>query len=92
MIMIIKFMQEKVKVRWNSMQKNIFKFYRKFKIYFFNYCQKQFFALHNLRWNDGNPRCTAKVCVRDCTLFIEGMGLEIFTKRSLKSPCPIRRT
>ena len=32
--MIIKFMQEKVKVRWNSMQKIFFKSYRKFKIYF----------------------------------------------------------
>ena len=27
------------------------------------YCQNQFFAVHNLRWNDGSSRCTAKVCV-----------------------------
>ena len=55
-------MQEKVKVRWNSMQKrNIFKPYRKLKIYF--YCQNQLFALHNLRLIDGTSTCTAKVCV-----------------------------
>ena len=44
--MIIKFMQEKVKVRWNSMQKNIFKSCRKFKIYFLLsksvFCHPQF--------------------------------------------------
>ena len=27
------------------------------------YCQNQFFALHNLTWDDGSSRCTAKVCV-----------------------------
>ena len=59
--MIIMFMLEKVKVRCNSMQKNIFKSYRKFKVYFL--LSKSVFALHNLRWNDGTSRCTAKVCV-----------------------------
>ena len=30
------------------------------------------------------------VRIRDCTLFIEGTGLEIFTKASLKKSLPIR--
>ena len=25
------------------------------------YCQNQFFALHDLRWNGGSSSCTAKV-------------------------------
>ena len=59
--MIIKFMQEKVQVRWNSMQKIFSNLTENSKFTF--YCQNQFFALHNLRWNDGTSRCTAKVCV-----------------------------
>ena len=27
------------------------------------YCQNQFFALYDLRWNCGSPSCTAKVWV-----------------------------
>ena len=27
------------------------------------YCQNQFFALYDLRWNGGSSSCTAKVCV-----------------------------
>ena len=54
-------MQERVKVRCNLMQKIFSNLTENSKFTF--YYQNQFFALHNLRWNDGNPRCTAKVCV-----------------------------
>ena len=55
-------MQEKVKVRWKSMQKKYFSSLTENSKFTF-YCQNQFFALHNLRWDDGSSRCTAKVCV-----------------------------
>ena len=42
--------------------KKYFQTLQKIKNFTF-YCQNQFFALHNLRWNDGTSRCTAKVCV-----------------------------
>ena len=39
-------------------------------------------------------QCKTAFNVRDCTLFIEGTGLEIFTKSSLKKslPCPKNMT
>ena len=42
-------------------KKIFFNSYRKFKIYFL--LSKSVFALHNLRWDNGSSRCTAKVCV-----------------------------
>ena len=42
------------------------------------YCQNQFFALHNFRWNDGISRCTAKVCV------IRAMAI-----KKIHTSCPV---
>ena len=56
-------MQVEVKVQWNSIfAKKYFQILQKIQNLPF-YCQNQLSALHNLRWNDGTSRCTAKVCV-----------------------------
>ena len=61
--MIIKSMQAKVKVRWNSIQKkNFFHILQNIQNLLFT-VKISFFAPHNLRWNNRSSRCTAKVYV-----------------------------
>ena len=55
-------MQEKVKVRWKSVQKNSFQILQKIQNLLFT-VNISFFALHNLRKDDGSSRCTDEVCV-----------------------------